>query len=190
MQLHMELTGRTGLVMHNGRLADPLDPLAMQLSALTDKRGRTTEEQREIADFEWTAALYFDPELGAYIPAENVIRSFRDAATAWKLGERVYDSVSVTTDKIPLQHDGPKTTKALQKLDAFRFRKTVKIGRNRTARTRPIFRTWRLTFDVELDDTELDLTDFERIVERAGRLEGLGTARKLGYGRFTARVDI
>ena len=189
MQLHVEMVGRTGLVMHNGRLADPLDPLAIELSKLTDKRNRTEEEEREISDFEWFAGLYYEKDLGTYIPAENIVRCLRDAATAWKLGEAVYDFVHVTTDRIPLQHDGPADARKLQKLESYRLRKTVKIGRNRTPRTRPIFRTWNMSFDIDLDDADLNLSDFERIVERAGRLEGVGTARKLGFGRFNATLS-
>lgn len=190
MQLHLDVTGRTGLVMHNGRLADPLDPLAIELSRLTDKRNRTEEEEREIADFEWFAGLYYEKDLGTYLPAENIVRCLRDAATAWKLGEAVYDFVHVTTDRIPVQHDGPADPRKLQKLPEYRLRKTVKIGRNRTPRTRPIFRTWSMSLDIDLDDADLNLSDFERIVERAGRLEGVGTARKLGFGRFAATLSV
>jgi len=187
--IHMDVVGRTGLVMHNGRLADPLDPLAIELSRLTDKRNRTEEEEREISDFEWLASLYYEKDLGTFLPAENVVRCLRDAATAWKLGEAVYDFVHVSTDRIPVQHDGPADPKKLQVLPEYRLRKTVKIGRNRTPRTRPIFRTWSMSFDIDLDDTDLNLSDFERIVERAGRLEGVGTARKLGFGRFVATLS-
>jgi len=186
----MDVAGRTGLVMHNGRLADPLDPLAIELSRLTDKRNRTEEEEREISDFEWFAGLYYEKELGTYLPAENIVRCLRDAATAWKLGEAVYDFVHVATDRIPVQHDGPSDPRKLQKLPEYRLRKTVKIGRNRTPRTRPIFRTWSMSLDIDLDDADLNLSDFERIVERAGRLEGVGTARKLGFGRFVATLSV
>jgi len=190
MQVHIELIGRSGLVMHNGRLADPLDPLAIELKQMTDKKKRTMEEDQAIADFEWRASLYYDKEMGPYIPSENVIRSFRDAATAWKLGERVYDFVVVLEDKLPLQHDGPSSLGALAKREDNRLRKTVKIGRNRTARTRPIFRSWSLSFDIELEDSGLNFSDLGRITERAGRLEGLGDARKLGYGRYTASLTV
>jgi hypothetical protein len=190
MLIHMEVAGRTGLVMHNGRLADPLDPLAIELSRLTDKRNRTEEEEREISDFEWFAGLYYEKDLGTYLPAENIVRCLRDAATAWKLGEAVYDFVHVATDRVPVQHDGPSDPRKLQRLPEYRLRKTVKIGRNRTPRTRPIFRAWSMSLDIELDDTDLNLSDFERIVERAGRLEGVGTARKLGFGRFAATLSV
>lgn len=188
MQLRVQLTGASALVMHNGRLADPLDDMARLLSELTDKREKTPTDIHEIADVEWRGAIYFDPEIGPYMPSGNIIRSLRDAATAWKLGERVYDAVHLTSDRVPISHDGPKTIDALAKRDEFRWRTTVRIGRNRTARTRPIFRRWNAHFDVELEEVELSPEDFLRILERAGRMEGLGDARKLGYGRFTAEI--
>jgi hypothetical protein len=47
-----------------------------------------------------------------------------------------------------------------------------------------------MSLDIDLDDADLNLSDFERIVERAGRLEGVGTARKLGFGRFAATLSV
>jgi hypothetical protein len=189
MQVALTLTGRSGLVMHNGRLADPLDPISQELAKLTDKHNRTPAEEAEVADVEWKGSLYWDSDIGAYVPAANILRCLRDAATAWKLGEAVYRSVVMMDDRFPLQHDGPTTLGALAKRDEYRLRATVKIGRNRVPRTRPIFRKWGLTFNVEVDETELSPADFERIVERAGRLGGIGDARKLGYGRFTATIQ-
>ena len=89
---------------------------------------------------------------------------------------------------MPLQHDGPSELSKLAKREENVLRKTVKIGRNRTARTRPIFRAWSLSFDIELEEDGLNFGDLTRIAERAGRLKGLGDARKLGYGRFDAKL--
>lgn len=188
MEIQMELTGLRPFVMHNGRLADPLDPIARQLSALTDKRGRTDVEEEEVAEVEWRGSLYWDADAGAYIPTASIIRSLRDAATAWKLGEAVYRSLNTLSELVPLQHDGPKTIAGLAAKPEYRWRTTVKIGRNRTARTRPIFRRWSAVAEFELDENELSVDDLNRIVERAGRLNGIGDARKLGFGRFTAVV--
>jgi hypothetical protein len=186
MELRLELTGVTGLVMHNGRLADPLDPITKELAKLTDKHGRTEAEEEQVADVEWRGSLYWED--GPYIPTVNIVRCLRDAATAWKLGEAVYRSLSPLTDRVSLDHDGPKSLSALAAKSEFRWRTTVKIGRNRTARTRPIFRRWSAVATFELDDMELSLDDLLRIVQRAGRLQGIGDARKLGFGRFMAKV--
>jgi hypothetical protein len=188
MEVSLVTKGMAPFVMHNGRLADPLDPIAMELAALADKRNRTPAEEKELSDVEWRGSLYWDAELGAHVPTANIIRSLRDAATAWKLGEAVYRGVLPQTDRVALEYDGPKTIDGLAKRPEHRWRTTIRIGRNRTARTRPIFRAWSATFPFEIDDTELALSDLERIVERAGRLQGIGDARKLGYGRFIGTI--
>ena len=171
MLIHMDVAGRTGLVMHNGRLADPLDPLAIELSRLTDKRNRTEEEEREISDFEWFAGLCF-AEGPRHLPPGREHRPLParrgDGMEAGRgrvrLRARRHGSRSpVRTTGLPMRK--------LQKLPEYQARKTVKIGRNRTPRTRPIFRTWSMSLDIDLDDADLNLSDFERIVERAGRLE-------------------
>jgi hypothetical protein len=185
----MKLEGVSGLVMHNGRLADSLDPITRELRALTDKADKTEADEQEIGDIEWRGSLYWDPDLGAVIPTANLRRMLRDAGGAWKLGTKVLKAVVPLAAVVQLQHDGPKTVAALAAKPEYRWRTTVKLnGRTRIARTRPIFRRWSLTADFELDETELALADFHRIVERAGRLFGLGDANKIGYGRFTATV--
>jgi hypothetical protein len=91
------------------------------------------------------------------------------------------------SEVVPLQHDGPKTIAAL----AAKRIPLADHGQDRTQsyrRTRPIFRRWSAVADFELDETELSLDDLIRIAERAGRLNGIGDARKLGYGRFAAVV--
>ena len=190
MEVQVELTGVTGLVMHNSRLADPLDPVTRELKALTGKTKKTEAEERELAEVEWRGSLYWDSDLGAYIPNANLIRSFYDAATAWKLGEAVYRSLNPLMEPgVPLQHEGPKTIAGLFAKSEYVWRTTVKLnGRTRVARTRPIFRRWSLVVAFEMDENELSIKNLTRIVERTGRLVGLGDARKIGYGRFTATV--
>ena len=50
-------------------------------------------------------------------------------------------------------------------------------------------RTWSVIVTVELETLELKIEDLAKIAERAGRFYGLGDARKLGFGRFDAKVS-
>lgn len=43
--------------------------------------------------------------------------------------------------------------------------------------------------EAELLEDALDFADLVAVVELAGRVEGLGDARKLGYGRFEAEIE-
>jgi hypothetical protein len=126
---------------------------------------------------------------GVYIPTINLIRSLRDAATAWKQGDLLYRATTIMDDKSPLIYDGPKEPAKLYRESNIDHR-TVVIGRVRVARTRPIFRPpWSVTVVLELETLELKLEDLARIAERAGRFYGIGDARKLGFGRFDAKVS-
>jgi len=186
MLIKVDLTGVRPLVMHNARLADPLDPVAQELAKLTSKQKKTPTDHEMLSDVEWRGSLYWDD--GPYIPAEAILRSFRDAAGAWKLGPSVERGLLATIDHCTVVHDGPKTSEALCKDKRFRLRKSVVVNRGRVPRTRPLFRTWALHAEFEWNDSELSLANLERIAERAGIFFGIGTARKLGYGRFIAAI--
>lgn len=189
MQLHVTFTGVTPLVMNNGRLADPQWEVSREIAAVTDKgKKMTVEDLREVDELRWRGQIYYDKDIGVNVPAPNIIRCLRDAAANWKLGKDTFNSVSLLTDRVPLQHDGPKDINALIKREEFWWRSTVKYGRIRIAKSWPTFRAWGLEFDCELITEELGLDDFSRIAERAGRIEGLGDGRRLGKGRFTATV--
>jgi hypothetical protein len=189
MEVHLELTGRSPLLMHNGRLADPLDPMKRAMDPLAQKRKKTPEEQEQLAQLEWMGGLYYEKGFGVYIPTINLIRSLRDAATAWKQGDLLYRATTIMDDKSPLIYDGPKEPAKLYRESNIDHR-TVVIGRVRVARTRPIFRPpWSVTVVLELETLELKLEDLARIAERAGRFYGIGDARKLGFGRFDAKVS-
>jgi len=189
MEVQIKMTGVTSLVMHNGRLIDPLDPITQELAKLTSKRQKTTQDHEEIADVEWRGSLYWDPEMGAIIPTANIRRMFKDAGGEWKLATKTVKALQPLELAVPLDHDGPKTVAALAKRPEFRWRTNAKLtGGKSVMRTRPIFRRWGLTVNFELDENELSLDNLARIVERAGRLYGLGDANRIGYGRFTAEI--
>lgn len=188
MLIRVDLTGTRPLVMHNARLADPLDPVTQELAKLTSKRQKTPADHEMVADVEWRGSLYWD-ENGPFIPSEALLRSFRDAAGAWKLGPSVERALLATIDHLTVIHDGPKTIDALAKDKRYRLRKGVVVQRNRVVRTRPIFRSWALHAEFEWNESELSGANIERIAERAGIFFGIGTARRLGYGRFSAVVS-
>ena len=189
MKLHVEMQGvGPGLVMHSDRLADPLDPIAVEKKSITAKRLKTVADEMEIARLEFMGAIYYDKDAGVHIPSANIIRCLYDAATATKSGKKVKAYVHPFDTMIPLAYNGPAEPKALQKLPAFNLRKTVVTQGRRTARTRPIFREWQLAFDLELEDDGLNLRELIGIFDRAGQYIGLGDARNIGYGRFAAKV--
>jgi len=96
--------------------------------------------------------------------------------------------ISMLTDRLPLTYPGPHELAELFAKPEFGLRIAVGVQRNKVMRMRPIFRVWSLSFEVEMAEDVIDLDVLIAIAERAGRSEGLGDARKLGYGRFGVTV--
>jgi len=188
MKVIVQLKGATPLVQHNIRLADKLDDYTKQIAEITGKKKKTEADYADVEKLEWFGGLYYDPEVGIHVPAWNVVRCFERAATITKLGTTLIRALSVATLRLPLQYEGPASPEQLWKLAEFRWRVSVGVQRNKVTRMRPIFRHWGLDLEAELLEDVLDPDDLRRIIDLAGRSEGLGDARKLGYGRFTAEV--
>lgn len=183
----LTITGTAPLLMHNSRLADKLDPITREKSAVASKRKKTDEDDLLLSRLEWTGGLYFDPEVGPYLPGDNIFKALVEAARKSKDGKRVEQGIFITTDVNPLVYKGPRTIDGLWADENFVFRRTVKQQMSRITRTRPIFREWVAEVEGVLDPSVLDLDDVESFAEIAGSYIGVGDWRPR-YGRFTATV--
>lgn len=193
MRIDLSLRGTAPLLIQSDQLVDPLNDLTKAIKALTGKRKKTDDDHREIARLEWYGSLYYDPETGPYVPGDNLQACLRAGGTFSRQGTAVERAVVVLTDRMAIEYQGPRDIDALwghgrqNGVGAFEFRRSVVVQRARTMRSRPIFRKWSLSAQVELATDLLNLNDFTRIAEDAGRLSGLGTWRPR-YGRFEVTV--
>jgi hypothetical protein len=190
-QILIDLKGTSPLAQRNQRLADPLDDFTRRIKELTSKRKKTDADQREIEHLEFLGGLYFDPSIGIYVRTIAIKRCFERAATITRQGTAVNRALALFTDKTPLVYEGPRDPQQLWERQEFRWRELVRNegpGGGRVIRMRPIFRAWSLSVQAELVDEALNLDDFDRIVQTAGRVEGLLEGRQIGNGRFTATV--
>lgn len=188
MRVALQIEGMTPLVMHNIRLADKADEYARAIKELNDKKTKTDADYDEIARLEWFGGLYHDSEIGVYLPTWNVLRCLERGGVIIKKGTDIFRAVVVTSDRAEVKYEGPRDIKQLWDRQEFRWRTTVGVQRSKVTRMRPIFRRWSMVVEAELMEDVLNPSDFERVVELAGRTAGLGDARKLGYGRFMAEV--
>jgi hypothetical protein len=179
----------TPLLMHNERLADPLDPYALEIAKISKKRGKTEQDHLEIARLEFVGGLYHDDDLGPYIPGWHVIRCIQNAGKQHKLGASVLRGVVPATEKAPVQYDGPRDIEAMWKDGRFALRKSVGIGSSRTMRTRPLFTEWTLAVEIEVDLRILDPEKINQLAEEAGRYQALGDYRPV-YGRFLGAAKL
>jgi len=174
INFQITVSGTAPLLMHNGRLANPLDPAAKALKRLTGKRQKTEADYNDLARVEFSGSIYSDPDIGPYLPGDNIWRALYDAAKKTKKGKAVQESVFITSDINPLAYTGPRDIDALWKDENFRHITTVKVGTNRTTRCRPIFREWRCQAEGILDDNILEFGDLAGIATLAGAVIGLG----------------
>ena len=189
MRIMLSLTGRTGMVMHNPRLVDPEDPYVRAIAEITSKGSKQTDADRaEVGKLEWFGGIYHDPEIGVYVPSWNVVKCINRGGVITREGTDVLRALSVLTEKVPLQYDGPTDLEELYARPEFRFRKEVGIGQKKVMRVRPIFRKWSLVMEAELLEEAMNPGDLLRVAETAGTSEGLMDARKLGFGRFDVEM--
>jgi len=179
--------GGAPLVMHNERLADPLDEVVRAIAAISKKRNKTEADHLEIARLEFEGGLYTNGN-GPCLPAWNILRCLQDGAKRHKRGVDVLRGVYPAVDHADVQYEGPRETETLWKDGSFALRKTVGIQRARTMRTRPIFRDWACELPVEVDPVVWDLDTLANCWKDAGVYAGIGEMRPV-YGRFVATLE-
>ena len=182
------LTGTEPLLMHSADLANPIDPTVKAIRKVTSKRTKTDDDYEEIARLEHAGSLYMDPQIGPYLPGENIERSLLDAARITRQGKAIERGVFITSRVNPLAYKGPRTAAGLWADESFRLYASVKVQRARTMRCRPIFHQWSADATGILDPSIIDPADFGDICATAGLMVGIGDWRPR-YGRFTATLE-
>jgi hypothetical protein len=189
--MKIEMVGTAPLLMHNVRLADDQNPYTRAISKLTAKRSKKTEEDKlEIDRLSFAGGLYFDEEIGPYLPAENIFRCLMEAGSLTRSGKKIERGLIFDGTRARLEYDGPRDVESLWGDDGdspFVDRRMVAVQRQRIPRVRPIFPNWSASIGVEIDGQVLDPEEFEDIVAKAGKLIGLGDYRRF-YGKFSGSV--
>ncbi len=177
------------LIMHNGRLANPRDPYAKALKEVTAKKKKSDEDHEETSRREFQGGLYHDDDIGPYIPGEALQTMLVEGSRKAKQG-REFVSVTVEEDRVPLEYKGPRDREGLWADDKFVHTVGVKVTTSRVMRTRPLFRNWRVSFTITIEDgATVNPGDVERALTTAGRMVGLGdwrpgSPRGGRHGRF------
>lgn len=181
-------TGVKPLLMHNSRLSNPLNEVAKAMKRISGKRVKTDDDYEELARLEHLGGLYWDDEVGPYIPGQNFERCLVDAGRITKSGKKIERGVFVETDVNPLSYDGPRDIDGLWKDQNFRFAASVKVTTNRVTRTRPYFKEWSVDAEGMFDPAVISVDELREIAQTAGTMIGLGDWRPR-FGRFEATVE-
>lgn len=180
--LDLHLVGTTPLLMANGRLADPLDPIARSLRQLTSKRHKTEADYEEIARREYLGSLWIDDAGQPCIPSTAIEACFLKAALRRRLGHAARFGLICLADAT-LLYDGPRDVEELCKNPSFRLRALVRRNRQSIMRTRPYFPTWGAVVTVQFLQSLLNEREVIEVMELAGEQAGLGDWRSR-FGHF------
>jgi len=187
--VRFHITGIAPLIMHNGRLADPLDEATKALASVTGKRKKTDADIEEIARLEFMGSLYLNDKGEPIIPARWVygcLAGKGGAARKNKAGTEAKAGLFVVGN-FPLSYDGPRDAKGLWKDARFRSRVNAKVGQATIMRTRPIFEEWAAEVEVGYNPEIVNRADLIEWMTLAGEQIGMGDWRPQ-YGRFTAET--
>lgn len=200
------LTGKSPLVMHHPRTADPDNRYSAAIAEIVAKGKRMTPEDRRLKEaLQWTASLYTEtetetgePDGRVIVPAVWLTRALEAGGKTLgsgtnSKGAAVFRSVTVSDVFMLLEYDGPQDITGLSADLRFRLRSI--INPNPTASkpvklpsVRAIFPKWTLTVSLNVVTyMGLSWDDFEKSFRAAGNL-GIGDGRRLGYGRFSVRL--
>ncbi len=191
--LSVTFNGINPLLLNNPQTVDRFNPFAKRMSEINAKRARRTDEDyMELGDLEIKSKVYWDDELGIYIPSRWVMAALakvsNKVAKIPKADIRasvfpVQDNVSLTYEK----QSHVKGTEDIVGNDFFRLKMLLPQGQVRIAKHVPIFHKWSFTYDLEYDDTVLDPQDMTRILEHAALRGGFGDFRPT-FGRAKAEI--
>lgn len=184
-KLTFRIEGETPLLMSNGRLADPLDPIVRQMKHISGKSKKTEADHEQLADLEWTGSLYTNGNGQLIIPGANLeamLIGRNGAARKQRMGPQAKAGLWVPDDSV-LEYDGSKDLDKLRKDDKFRLRAKARVGQASVIRTRPKFDQWACEFTVVYDPDLIDQDTLEEWVEIASFQVGLCDWRPR-FGRF------
>ena len=194
IQVRTILVGTSPLVMKNPSMADPDYEYTEAIARITARGSKMTKEERkEKSSLQFQGSLYFDTEVGPFIPMANMRKCFIQAARIRKLGTAVERAVNADGMLAPVDYKGPRDVRGLLNDPAYRYRTMVNANpssgkKSMVPLVRPMFPRWKVAAEWQLLTDVLDFDKFVDLVSVAGKVEGLGDNRRNGYGRFTAEV--
>lgn len=179
--------GIAPLLMHNGALANPLNPLVKEMKAITGLRKKTDEHHLELQRLEFRASLYLDAKGRVIVPSSNIEGTLVEGAKKAKLGKAFKSAVMVADDAV-LNYGAQLTIDELwTRAEEFADVRAVIVNNSRVMRTRPIFRDWSIEFTADFDDEQINGEQLVKAAGDAGRMVGLLDFRPK-FGRFDVTV--
>jgi len=181
--IQFKIEGISPLLMHNGQLANPLNPFTKQMKELTGQRKKTDETHLALSELEFRAGLYLSATKQVCIPSEVLESCLIEGAKKSKLGKQFKSSIAIMDESLLDYGESLTVDQLWKRAEEFADVRGVKVGTSRIMRTRPIFRNWRLAFDVQYNPELVNPEQIQLAVADAGSQVGLCDYRPK-FGRF------
>lgn len=201
VNVEVVLQGISPLIMNNGRAADTTESTVIaKVEAFGAYKKAPTDVNREYFEqAQMTMSVYYDDELGVYLPWDNIAKSLTQAGAGIKIGQKSLKSaatgIMADEDGFAFLIDG----KPLKKWDTvvkdkrFRFRRVARQGKNAIVRVRvKIPSGWEVVVRCKFLTDVVDADTVKRLFEDAGINKGLGDWRPSSpapgtFGRFVVK---
>lgn len=180
--IEFAVKGVAPLLMHNERLANPLDPIAIEIRKITAKRKKTLGDYEHLAGLEWQGGIHIDEKGHPCVPGHVIEGTLINAAKKLRMGPSAKAGL-ICDGSWPLEYDGPKDGNKLKAVKSFRDIRRVVVQRQAVMRCRPIFYTWAVTFTLHYLPSLFDEEQVVDLVRVGGRIIGLMDYRPK-FGRY------
>lgn len=189
----ISIKGVSPLLQNNPQTVDRFNRFSKRMAAINAKKTRRTDDDYlELRDIEIESKVYFDDDLGVYVPSSWVAEAV--ATSAFKVAKisraDIRGAMFTTEDKIKLAHrdeDKIKSIEDIVKNPVFRQMLTLPQGQVRVVKAFPIFHGWSFETTLEFDDKIIDPDSLSRILEHTCRYGGFGDFRPK-FGRAVGEV--
>lgn len=189
----INVKGVAPLLQNNPQTVDRFNPYTRQMAAINAKKTRRTDDDYlELQNIEVRAKVFFDSEIGVYVPASWVMAAI--ANNAFRVAKISRDNIRgalfTTDDKITLSYRDQAKVATIDDIVGnpdFRIKMTLPQGQVRVVKACPIFHAWSFSTEVEFDDKIIDPDSLTRIVEHASKYGGFGDFRPT-FGRAKGEV--
>ena len=180
-------TGIDTLLQNNPQMSDPLNRYSKEMKQISGKRKKTDDDIVAMREIELRAKMYWDEEIGVYVPSSWVTASIQ--GVSWSRAKikkaDIRAAVFVTEPKLQLTYDGMETVKApldIVKNDRFHRVMSLKQGQVRVVKAAPQFAKWSFAAEIEFDPEIINEAELKSLIEYGAAYGGFGDFRPT-FGR-------
>lgn len=186
-KLVFEVKGTTPLMLGNPQTVNPFNDYAKAIKEITAKRKKTEEDTLELFRLKWLSSVYWNAEIGYYIPSSHFLKTIESAAKEMKMGKKIIQSLIIPEDSVlEFKHSGIEPKDLYNSNPEYIDIRDGVIQRARVSVVRMIVNSWKTKVALWFDENQLDEGDIVRFFENAGLRFGVGTYRQR-YGKFVVK---